>query len=314
MPPAAISSSIWARQPNPNNTWWHDKLNVALFNQNSVGYTHLWLRYVVPALGDWRCSVVKIGSVILGSWLFFMSLASLSVPALGATAQDCQDCPNMVLIPSGNFTLAKGGKVVFAKPFVMSATLVTQGQWKSLMRQNPSAFPQCGDDCPVDRVSWDDVQVYILRLNAKTGRHYRLPSESEWGYACRAGFDSRYCGGDQLDPIAWYNQNSDNHPHPVGSKAPNGWGLYDMSGNLWEWMEDCYQDTRHINQDDQQSIPDNGAAWEGNAADPGGACLSRVVRGGSWRNNESDLILTRRTANDPAARVNTVGFRLVRDP
>ncbi|MDA8415957.1 MAG: SUMF1/EgtB/PvdO family nonheme iron enzyme, partial [Betaproteobacteria bacterium] len=83
--------------------------------------------------------------------------------------------------------------------------------------------------------------------------------------------------------------------------------------NLWEWMEDCFQDTRRVNQDGQQTIPNNGAAWEGEAANPGGECLSRVVRGGSWRNNSADLNLNRRTANDPTARVSTVGFRLVRD-
>lgn len=253
--------------------------------------------------------MIKHIAGLLGG-LLVLSLAAVAAPP---ATQDGPDCPAMVPIPSGSFILNKDGKVTFAKPFMMSSTLVTQGQWKAIMHRNPSAFPQCGDQCPIDRVSWEDTQIYILRLNAKTGRHYRLPSESEWGYACRAGLNSRFCGGDTLDPIAWYEANSDNHVHAVATKAPNAWGLYDMSGNLWQWMEDCYQDTRHINQDDQQSIPDNGAAWEGNVAEPGGECLSRVVRGGSWRNNASDLILTRRTANDPTARVNTVGFRLVRD-
>ncbi|NDU85580.1 MAG: formylglycine-generating enzyme family protein [Ferrovum sp.] len=255
--------------------------------------------------------MINPGSKILGSILLLWSLTAMAAPA-GSSISDCPDCPEMVAIPAGNFTLNAGGKVTFAKPFFMSASLVTQGQWRAIMHHNPSAFPQCGDNCPVDRVSWEDVQVYILRLNAKTGQHYRLPSESEWGYACRAGLNSTYCGGDQLDPIAWYDQNSDHRPHPVATKAPNGWGLYDMTGNLWEWMEDCYQDTRHINQDDQRSIPDNGAAWEGNAAEPGGECLSRVVRGGSWRNNAQDMALTRRSADDPLGRVETIGFRLVR--
>lgn len=248
------------------------------------------------------------------SGILLMGFTAVFSNAIAAPLMtDCPDCPQMTVIPSGNFSLARGGKVTFSKPFVMSVTPITQGQWKAIMHRNPSAFPQCGDLCPVDRVSWEDAQVFILRLNAKTGRHYRLPSESEWGYACRAGVNSQYCGGDQLDTLAWYEGNSDNHPHPVAGKTPNNWGLYDMSGNLWQWMEDCFQDTRHINQDDQRSIPDNGAAWEGNAAEPDGECLSRVVRGGSWRNNAADLVLTRRTANDPTARVNTVGFRLVRD-
>ncbi len=241
-----------------------------------------------------------------------VSLSSHATPA-SPPVKDCPECPEMTSIPSGSYSPAPGVKVTFARPFAIGTTLVTQGQWKAIMHRNPSAFPHCGDLCPVDRVSWEDAQVYILRLNAKTGRHYRLPSESEWGYACQAGLDNHYCGGDQLNAIAWFEGNSDNHPHPVATKAPNHWGLYDMSGNLWEWMEDCFQDTRRVNQDGQQTIPNNGAAWEGEAANPGGECLSRVVRGGSWRNNSADLNLNRRTANDPTARVSTVGFRLVRD-
>ncbi len=257
--------------------------------------------------------MVSLSSKALGGLLLVLSLASAASPSRPTQAQDCPDCPGMTLIPAGSFVLNGGGKVTFSKPFMMSTTLITQGQWRALMHRNPSSFPLCGDNCPVDRVSWEDAQVYILRLNAKTGRHYRLPSESEWGYACRAGLATPYCGGNTLDPIAWYGENSANHPHPVATKAPNAWGLYDMSGNLWEWMEDCYQSTRFINQDDRRSVPDNGAAWEGDAAEQDGECLSRVVRGGSWNNNAHDLALSRRTADAPTVRVDTIGFRVVRD-
>lgn len=133
---------------------------------------------------------------------------------------------------------------------------VTQGQWKAVLgnKNNPSKFDSCGDNCPVEQVSWDRVHIFIRALNTQTGKHYRLPTEDERNLACQAGSSTAYCGSNSIDAVAWYEGNSGGITHAVGQKQPNTWGLYDMSGNVWEWTSSC---------------------WEGN-------CSYRVVRGGSW--------------------------------
>src|SRR5437667_5221339 len=109
---------------------------------------------------------------------------------------------------------------------------VTQAQWESVMERNPSRFR--GADRPVEQVSWNDVQQFLQKLNARgDGYRYRLPAEAEWEYAARAGTSGPYAGN--LDAMAWYEQNSGKQTHPVGQKQPNAWGLYDMHGNVWEW-------------------------------------------------------------------------------
>lgn len=118
------------------------------------------------------------------------------------------DCPEMVLIPAGE-------KII--RSFLLCKTEVSQGQWRAVMGSNPPklAFKTCGDDCPVERVSWNDAQAFIKKLNEQTGKSYRLPSEAEWEYACRAGGRHSYCGSDDIGVVAWYDENSDNKPHPV---------------------------------------------------------------------------------------------------
>ena len=125
------------------------------------------------------------------------------------------------------------------------------------MGDNPSYFT--GDDnLPVERVSWDNVQRFITKLNDKEGTSkYRLPSEAEWEYACRAGTTTRYSFGDnesELGEYAWYSSNSDSQTHPVGQKRANPWGLYDMHGNVWEWVQDCWHDS-------YSGAPADGRAW-----------------------------------------------------
>jgi formylglycine-generating enzyme required for sulfatase activity len=249
----------------------------------------------------------------------FRVLALLAGLGLGVVADgvyaasvvhDCPDCPEMVVLPAGSFMMGEGEKdthkVTFPKPFALATTPVTQGQWQAIMGKNPSEFVNCGSKCPVENVSWDDVQIFILRLNAKTGKHYRLPSEAEWEYGCKAAALATYCGGNDLDQVAWYEENSGNSTHPVATRKANAWGLYDMSGNVWEWVEDCYHDTL-------QGAPTNGAAWTQNPYPQfTQTCLSRVVRGGSWQNPATDLIVVRRSADDPSVRVHSIGFRLAR--
>jgi formylglycine-generating enzyme required for sulfatase activity len=179
---------------------------------------------------------------------------------------------------------------------------VTQGLWKAVMGNNPSSFSSCGDSCPVEQVSWDDAQEFIKKLNGVTGKKYRLPSEAEWEYAARAGTKTRWSFGDQesqLGEYAWYDSNSDLKTHPVGQKKPNPWGLQDMHGNVWEWVQDRWHNNYN-------GAPTDGSAWE--AGDSSG----RGLRGGSWLNNARNTRAALRNDGTPGVRLSNLGFRLAR--
>jgi formylglycine-generating enzyme required for sulfatase activity len=133
-----------------------------------------------------------------------------------------------------------------SKGFWISKYEITQKQYKAIMGKNPSQFK--GDDLPVDSISWNDAKDFIKNLNSKGGGHFRLPTEAEWEYACRAGSETAFYFGDDeslLGNYAWTTINSDRQSHPVGQKRPNAWGLYDMIGNLWEWCEDLYDENAY---------------------------------------------------------------------
>ena len=172
---------------------------------------------------------------------------------------------------------------------------VTQAEWQGVMGTNPSEFSGCGQ-CPVEEVSWEDAQEFIQLANAATGgNRYRLPTEAEWEYAARAGTTGdRYVN---LDAIAWCRNNSGGRTHPVGQKALNAWGLHDMFGNVWEWVEDWYGD-----------YPG------GSVTDPGGAGSGsyRVLRGGGWLNIASYCRSSLRSIDTPGNRAYYLGFRLLR--
>jgi formylglycine-generating enzyme required for sulfatase activity len=153
--------------------------------------------------------------------------------------RDCPECAEMVVIPAGSFEMGERGDSTSVAAFAMGKTEVTQAQWKALMSRNPSKHSECGDDCPVEMVSWEDVQSFIEILNDKTGKQYRLPSRAEWEYACRAGGKHRYCGTADLYTSAWYQENSSDTTHRVASKKPNAFGLYDMNGNVEEWTAEA---------------------------------------------------------------------------
>ncbi len=180
---------------------------------------------------------------------------------------------------------------------------VTQKQWRDVMGENPSEFSQCGGDCPVENVSWDDAQDFIAAINRKYGVRYRLPTEAEWEYAARSGGRrDRYSGTSKeaaVEDYAWVASNSEGHTHPVGAKKPNGLGLYDMSGNVWEWTGDCYDDGYY-----QHSPVDNPAGPP--------TCLRRVFRGGSWFRYPADVRASLRSNYAPDVRRSSFGLRMLR--
>jgi formylglycine-generating enzyme required for sulfatase activity len=192
-------------------------------------------------------------------------------------------------------------QVTLTNLYSMGIYPVTQSEYHQIMGSNPSRFK--GDCHPVEQVSWEDATEFIKKLNGLSeertaGRFYRLPTESEWEYACRAGSSTAYCFGEdeaRLGEYAWYGANSGSKTHPVGQKAPNAWGLYDMHGNVWEWCSDWYGD-----------YP------SGSVRDPKGPSTGsyRVSRGGSWSLGAAHCRSANRCWIGPSLRYSDLGFRL----
>ena len=244
--------------------------------------------------------------------------------------KDCADCQEMVIIPAGSFDMgaprSETGSTAYESPvhrvdiktFAIARTEVTQAQWRALMNSNPSHYAGFGEDHPVENVSWNDAQEFIRRLNAKTGKTYRLPTEAEWEYACRGGKSGEpYCGGSDADALAWFNpdpkqeerrwwiggviigkEQTDHKTHPVGQKRPNAFGLYDMSGNVREWVQDCYNQT-------YRQAPDDGSAWTR------GDCSQRMQRGGA-SDDRAEYQRAASRIGGPSTSSGPVGLRLVR--
>lgn len=194
---------------------------------------------------------------------------------------------------------------VTVSSFYMGKYEVTQKQWRDIMGNNPSYFKNC-DNCPVETVSWDDIQTFLQKLNTKTGKNYRLPTEAEWEYACRAGTATTFNTGDNLTTAqANYNGNYPwkSYPKeeyrqktmPVGSFAPNAWGLYDMHGNVREWCSDRY-----------------GAYSSAAVSNPTGAatCTARVLRSGSWLDGAFNCRSAIRNYYGTDYRSSYIGFRV----
>jgi serine/threonine protein kinase/formylglycine-generating enzyme required for sulfatase activity len=214
----------------------------------------------------------------------------------------------LIEIPAGTFQMGNAGGDASEKPvhavhinaFRLGETEVTQKQWQLVMGNNTSYFKGC-DNCPVDSVSWNDVQTFLKKLNAQTGLRFRLPTEAEWEYACRsAGKEEKYCGGDDASKLAWYGENSVEKTHPVAQKQANGLGLHDMSGNVWEWTQDCWHDS-------YDGAPSDGRAWDK------GRCAQRVLRGGSWIGVAGGLSSTGRFGNSATNGSRNFGFRVAQD-
>ncbi len=259
--------------------------------------------------------------------------------------------PEMVYIQGGTFTMGctseqepdcfsweRPAHEVTVASFFLGKYEVRQGEWESLMGDNPSNFSDCGSNCPVEDVSWYDVIVYCNRLSeqegltpcyysdqsfstvyGKTGQTwslpnagevywlttangYRLPTEAEWEFAARGGVQSqgyKYAGGDAIDAVAWYSENSGDQTQPVGGKAANELGLYDLSGNVWEWCWDWYDGDYYNERVTCQPQGPNSGDF-------------RVLRGGSWSFSARDCRVADRLFIDPGNRINFNGFRLSR--
>ncbi|MBF0518471.1 MAG: formylglycine-generating enzyme family protein [Nitrospirae bacterium] len=177
---------------------------------------------------------------------------------------------------------------------------VTQKEWVKVMENNPSLTH--GLNYPVEEVSWYDVRDFISRLNAQTQKKHRLPTEAEWEYACRSGGkDENWAGTndeENLGEYAWHDGNSEMMPHPVGQKKPNGLGIYDMSGNVWEWIEDVYDENAYSKHSVNRPICIRGSC-------------NRVMRGGSWRTFPKFARSSYRSLNAPDFKDFHIGFRLV---
>ncbi len=191
-------------------------------------------------------------------------------------------------------------RAVDVRPFYLGKFEVTQAQWEQVMGYNPSLYPN--PRRPVDQVTWLDVQSFIERLNAmEGGGRYRLPSEAEWEYAARAGGTARWFFGDDggsLPRYAWYGQSGDVGTRLVGRGAPNPWGLYDIYGNVWEWVQDCWHG-------DYRGAPSDARVWM-----DGGDCGRRMVRGGGWNSSARAARSAARGSYAPNLDDASTGFRL----
>ena len=236
--------------------------------------------------------------------------------------KDCDICPEMVQIPAGTFTMGSTAGLSIERPahqvavssFYMGRMEVTQAQWAAVMGSTPSANSACGSECPVEMVSWDEVQQYLKKLTALTGKKYRLPSEAEWEYAARAGTSTAYWWGDTAsheqanygseacceglaqERDVWVNT------APTGSFPGNAFGLFDMLGNVAEWTEDFYHKS-------YVSAPSDGRAW---LDDDLRMQYGRVVRGGAWNHDAEGIRAAKRSQAITAEPSESIDFRVAR--
>ena len=218
-------------------------------------------------------------------------------------------CIEMVKVEGGTFMMGATSEmknpnsnekpvhqVTLTNDYYMGKYEVTQALWQAVMGSNPSEYK--GDNLPVETVSWNDCQKFISKLNSLTGRMFRLPTEAEWEYAARGGKESRgyqYSGSSNISDVAWYDGNSGSKTHPVGTKQANELGIYDMSGNVWEWCSDWYSSYSSSSQTNPTGS-DSGSA--------------RVSRGGGWFNDASYCRLSVRFYYTPDFRLDILGLRL----
>jgi len=315
-PPKPAEQPIPPEQPKPAPPKPPEQPALPVKSKFGMGLLAAAVIVLGSGFGIWRYQEDKVAEAFRdGVRLSLEQEKNKVVAAPAATdaapsSNRCTDCPEMVVVPGGNFQMGSNDsdsrdneKVVHSvsvKSFAIGRYEVTQGQWRVVMGNNPSHFANCGDNCPIEQVSWNDIQSYIQKLNQKTGQQFRLPSEAEWEYACRGGQQHKYCGSNDVGSVAWYGANSASTTHRVGQKAPNAFGLYDMSGNVWEWVEDWYHDSYN-------GAPSDGSAWV-----TGGEQKYRVLRGGSWGSLAWFTRAAYRDDYSPGDRYSYYGFRLAR--
>ncbi len=244
---------------------------------------------------------------------------SLAPTTAGASHlnQDCTQCPEMVAIKPGSFLMGdnKGDRsekpahrVTLSRPYAIGKYEVTVAQWQACVDaggcQPATESVKTSDNAPIRDVSWGDAQDYVVWLSRTTGQTYRLPSEAEWEYAARAGTTTTYWWGDQMAPgkancKECGGTSTHDNPSDVGSLEANPFGIHDMNGNVWEWVEDCW----HRN---YEGAPSNGSSWDD------GDCSVRVIRSGSWRNDKTYVHSASRFKYDAYVRYVLNGFRVAK--
>ena len=317
--------------PKPN------VVNKPIIQNNQSTFTRRHSRIIQNKKGNNQNSNKILVIIIIILIVFILSLIGYKYypnlgnnigSLLGSENKIFADIPKteMVFVQGGTFTMGctdeqgrncggdeKPAHLVTLSDYYIGKYEVTQGLWKKVMGNNPSKFINCGDDCPVEMVSWDDCQEFINKLNQLTGKRFRLPTEAEWEYAARGGskasYQTKYAGSNALGEVAWYDQNSDVNysggyeykgrklgTHTVGTKKPNALGIYDMSGNVWEWCNDWFGDYS-----------------SGGVMNPKGASTGsyRVIRGGSWNSSGSYYRVSSRFPDYPSYSNIHGGIRLV---
>ena len=267
---------------------------------------------------------ICIGVLILVSLpLWSQQNTGDSVPSLGETFQDCDECPKMVVVPSGVFTMGSSRgetgheddeepmrRVRIDYQFAVGVYEVTFAEWYACLDAGgcgsyiPDDMRWGRGNRPVIHVSWDDAQSYVRWLSARTGKPYRLLSESEWEYVVRAGTETAYSWGNssgvnRANCSGCGSQSDDKMTAPVGSFAANAWGVYDMHGNVWEWVQDCWNKN-------YEDAPTDGSVWES------GNCIARMYRGGSWSHSPAEMRSARRLKSFTGSRYRDLGFRVAR--
>ena len=258
--------------------------------------------------GDGSVSISEVQTIINN----YLEGCDSGEPQPGDTWTEPNTGMEFVYVPSGCYQMGcnstwSGSCNSYEKPvhevcvdgFWISKYEVTQGQWKEIMGNNPSYFDN-GDNYPVEKVSWNDCQDFIDNLNSESSKTFRLPTEAEWEYAARSGGkQQKYAGGGDVDSVAWYGGNSGDQTHEVGTKAPNDLGIYDMSGNVWEWCSDWYSSDYYSNS------PKN------NPQGPSSGSY-RVGRGGGWDSVAEYVRAVIRVYGVPSYTYVGIGLRLVR--
>lgn len=248
------------------------------------------------------------GIIITTLSLVLLLCLSSNLFAANQTYTDKATGMEFVLVPGGCYPMGNlqgGGSYteypvheVCVDSFYAGKTEVTQGQWQKIMKENPATI-QSGDDYPVETISRTDAVEFMKKMAKKSDKDYRLPTEAEWEFACRSGGkDEKFCGGNNVKDVAWHDKNSEKTPHPVAQKKPNGLGLYDMSGNVWEFCSDIFAKTYYENSPKQN---------------PQGAANGRhyLKRGGSWDINENFQRSATRGRGGFEEKHYSTGFRVV---